>query len=55
MLLVLIILIHDFLERSNPSTLFNTMYDIYHTIMYLADLYRHIIFLTQHQEGKAYV
>lgn len=55
MLLISFILIYVLLERCNPTTIQKTLCDFPHAIMYLADFYRHIIFLIQCQEGKSYV
>jgi len=55
MLLISFILIYVLLERCNTTTFQKTLFDFPHATMYLADFYRHIIFLIQRQEGKSYV
>lgn len=55
MALISLVLIYVLLERCNPTTILKMLHDFHNVIMYLYDLYRHIIFLVQNQEGKSYV
>ncbi len=55
MTLILLILVYVLLESCNRTNIQKTLYNFHYSTMYLADLYRHIIFLIQCQEGKLYV
>jgi hypothetical protein len=55
MTLISLVLIYFLPERFKPITFQKTLCDFPHATMYLADFYRHIIFLIQRQEGKSYV